>query len=246
MNKQGGKKKYYAVFKGRKPGIYTSWYGDNGAFSQVNKFPGAVFEGFSTRQAAEDFLRRKQDGEDLQRRPETQQPLFENADTDDPPDEPGNAQVVIHTDGGALNNPGPGGYGAVIDDGSKRVELSGGYRRTTNNRMELMACIKALESLEAPSDVILFSDSKYVVDAVAKGWAKKWRKNGWMRNKADKALNPDLWERLLNLLDRHRVTFRWVRGHSGNLENERCDELVRMESAKADLPPDKVYEDQDV
>ncbi len=249
MNKQGVKKKYYAVYKGRKPGVYTSWYGDNGAFSQVNKFPGAVYEGFETRQAAEDFLRRKRSGDGSPERSEKQQVLFGKADAGDPGAAgdtgaaPGNGHVVIHTDGGALNNPGPGGYGAVIDDGSKRAELSGGYRRTTNNRMELMACIKALEALEAPSEVTLYSDSKYVVDAVTKGWAEKWRKNSWMRNKADKALNPDLWERLLKLLDRHRVTFRWVRGHSGNLENERCDELVRMASAKPDLPPDHAYED---
>ncbi len=237
----GTKKKYYAVFKGRRPGIYTTWFGENGAYAQVNKFPGAVYKGFATKAEALDFLRRKREGkmppESTKNEKKSAQPPPETAT-------PGNGIIVIHTDGGALNNPGPGGYGAVIDDGETRKEISGGYRLTTNNRMELTACIKALEALENPSTVILFSDSKYVVDAVTKGWAEKWRKNGWMRNKTDIALNADLWERLLDLLWRHRVEFRWVRGHAGNIENERCDELVRMESEKTDLPPDEAYERQ--
>jgi ribonuclease HI len=240
------KKKFYAVFKGRRPGIYTSWFGDNGAFSQVNKYPGAVYEGFSTKEEAEKFLSRKQYEKPAPVRPLAQQSLFEDKKSAveinrDETVTPGD-RVLIHTDGGALNNPGPGGYGAVIEDGERRIEISGGYRRTTNNRMELMACIKALEYLEKPSKVTLYSDSRYVVDAVSKGWADKWRKNGWMRNKADSAMNADLWERLLDLLRRHRVDFKWVRGHSGHPENERCDELVRMESAKTGLPADENYE----
>lgn len=231
------KKKFYAVRKGRKPGIYTQWFGEGGAQVQVVEFPGAVYRGFPTKAEAEAFLQGKQNRKIA--------PKSSEKPENEPVNEtPGNGRVVIHTDGGALNNPGPGGYGVVIDDGKNRRELSGGYRLTTNNRMELTACIKALEALTKPSDVILYSDSKYVVDGVTKGWAEKWRKNNWMRNKTDKALNPDLWQRLLDLLKRHRVEFRWVRGHAGNAGNERCDVLVRRESAKTGLPPDKNYEMQ--
>ena len=239
MEKTGSKKKYYAVYRGRRPGIYTSWFGEDGAHAQVHHFPGAVYKGFATKQEALDFLDQKSRGNVSSLPSRTGKKAVE---TGNAPVRPGNGTIVIHTDGGALNNPGPGGYGAVIDDGTARKEISGGYRRTTNNRMELTACIKALETIEKPSKIILFSDSKYVVDAVTKGWAEKWRRNNWMRNNKDEALNPDLWERLLDLLDRHRVEFRWVRGHSGNAENERCDQLVRVESAKSGLPPDEAYE----
>ena len=153
-------------------------------------------------------------------------------------------EVTLYTDGGALGNPGPGGYGAVLLYKSQRKELSGGFRRTTNNRMELMAVISGLESLKAPCRVTVYTDSRYVADAVEKGWAKRWRAAGWMRNKKDPALNPDLWERLLNLLDRHEVEFRWVKGHAGNRENERCDALTQESSHRPDLPPDTVYEQE--
>ena len=135
-------------------------------------------------------------------------------------------EVTLYTDGGALGNPGPGGYGAVLLYKSQRKELSGGFRRTTNNRMELMAVISGLESLKTPCRITVYTDSRYVADAVEKGWAMRWRAAGWMRNKKDPALNPDLWERLLNLLERHQVEFRWVKGHAGNRENERCDALT--------------------
>lgn len=232
-----GKKKYYAVYKGWKPGIYDRWFGEGGAQEQVSGFSGAVYRGFPTRAEAEEFLRGKRSGKSSSKPSERTGPAEQL-----PGKNAGDGRVVIYTDGGALNNPGPGGYGVVIEDGKSRRELSGGFRLTTNNRMELLACIKALEALEKPSDVILFSDSRYVVDAVSKGWAKRWRKNNWMRNGTVKALNPDLWERLLNLLERHRVEFRWVRGHAGNAGNERCDALVRMESSRRDLPPDEIYE----
>ncbi len=153
-------------------------------------------------------------------------------------------EITLYTDGGALGNPGPGGYGAVLLYKSQRKELSGGFRRTTNNRMELMAVISGLESLKAPCRVTVYTDSRYVADAVEKGWAKRWRAAGWMRNKKDPALNPDLWERLLNLLDRHEVEFRWVKGHAGNRENERCDALTQEASHRPDLPPDTVYEQE--
>lgn len=134
--------------------------------------------------------------------------------------------VEVFTDGACLGNPGPGGYGAILRYKGKEKELSGGESETTNNRMELMAAISALEALREPCRVKLCSDSKYVVDGMGKGWAKKWRANGWMRNKKDPALNPDLWERLLAQFERHEVELIWVKGHAGHPENERCDQLA--------------------
>jgi ribonuclease HI len=150
--------------------------------------------------------------------------------------------VVIYTDGGSLGNPGPGGWGVVILDGGKRKELSGGFRLTTNNRMELTACIMALKQLKGPKAVIMHSDSKYVVDGIMKGWAAGWRAKGWMRTRTEKAKNADLWAELLTLCDGRQVEFRWVKGHAGVEENERCDFLVNREQAKSGLPVDKGYE----
>jgi len=123
-----------------------------------------------------------------------------------------------------------------------RKELSGGYRKTTNNRMEVLAVIKGLEALKEPCAVKLYSDSKYVVDAIEKGWAKKWRSQGWMRNNKEKASNVDLWERLLALLEIHQVSFIWVKGHADNPENERCDQLARAAIQKNTLENDENYE----
>lgn len=149
--------------------------------------------------------------------------------------------ITIHTDGACLGNPGPGGYGIVLRYGDHRRELSGGYRRTTNNRMELIAAIKALQALTRPSQVILHSDSRYVVDAIEKDWAKKWQANGWRRNQREPALNPDLWQTLLELCARHQVQFRWVRGHAGNAENECCDRLAVAAARQPDLLEDVGY-----
>jgi len=150
-------------------------------------------------------------------------------------------QITIYTDGSCLNNPGPGGYGVVLLYGEHRKELSGGFQRTTNNRMEILAAIVGLETLKEPCQVALYSDSQYVVNAISKGWAKRWQSKNWMRNEEEKAMNPDLWERLLHLCDRHEVTFHWVRGHSGDVENERCDQLA-VAAAKSDhLVPDEGY-----
>lgn len=151
-------------------------------------------------------------------------------------------QVTIHTDGGASGNPGPGGWGAVLEWGDHRRELSGGYRLTTNNRMELTAAIRALEALKEPCDVTLFSDSQYVVNGVSKGWARKWRSKGWMRNKKERAINPDLWAQLLDLDDKHDVTWKWLKGHAGHEENERADELAVAAAKGDDLPVDLEYE----
>ncbi len=140
--------------------------------------------------------------------------------------------VTIYTDGACSGNPGPGGYGAILMYGSHKKELSGGDANTTNNRMELMGVITALKALNRPCQVDLYTDSQYVVNAIEKGWARKWQANGWMRNKKDKALNPDLWQMLLDLLEVHQVTFHWVKGHAENPYNNRCDELAVAESHK--------------
>ncbi|MBZ5498382.1 MAG: ribonuclease HI [Acidobacteriia bacterium] len=141
-------------------------------------------------------------------------------------------EVTIYTDGACLGNPGPGGYGVVLLYGSHRKELSGGFRVTTNNRMEILAAVVALEALKEKCRVILYSDSQYLVNAMQQGWAMRWRANNWRRNKNEMALNPDLWDRLLGCTERHKVEFRWLRGHAGDRENERCDQLA-MAAANA-------------
>lgn len=125
--------------------------------------------------------------------------------------------------------------------GEYRKELSGGFRRTTNNRMELLGAIEGLRALKERCSVKLHTDSQYVVNAIEKGWAAKWRANGWMRNKTDKAVNPDLWEQLLKLCQQHDVKFIWVKGHSGNKENERCDVLAVAAAQRPNLPEDEGY-----
>ena len=230
-------KKYYAVAVGRKPGIYEKWFGQDGAEIQVRGFPKARFKGFASLDEAKAFLKapaRIRKGS----KPETETPKAK-ATRNRHPKSP---RIVMYTDGGCINNPGPGGYGAVIIDGKQRKELSGGFRRTTNNRMELMACIVGLGCLKAASAVTLYSDSKYVVDGITKGWAERWRSNNWMRTKTDPAVNPDLWGRLLDLCEKHTVTFVWVKGHAGNPENERCDQLCTAEASKGKLPIDSGYE----
>lgn len=149
--------------------------------------------------------------------------------------------ATIYTDGCSLGNPGPGGYGAVILQAGKRQELSGGYQLTTNNRMELMGVIKALEALPAGARVTLYSDSKYVVNAITLGWAKAWQANKWKKADKKRAENVDLWQRLLPLLDERRVSVLWVAGHSGNTENERCDVLAVAAARGKVLQPDPGY-----
>lgn len=141
-------------------------------------------------------------------------------------------QVQIFTDGACAGNPGPGGWAAVLRYRGTQRELSGGEASTTNNRMELTAVIRALEALKEPCDVVLSSDSRYLIDGIDKGWAKKWRLKGWKRADNSPALNPDLWERILDLLEVHRVHLVWIKGHSGHPENELCDKLAVEESKK--------------
>jgi ribonuclease HI len=151
-------------------------------------------------------------------------------------------QVTIYTDGACLGNPGPGGYGVVLRYGDHRKELSGGYRLTTNNRMELTAAIEGLAALKTPCVVELFSDSAYVVNGIEKGWARRWRANGWYRPNKQLAENRDLWGKLLKLCERQRVRFQWIKGHAGHAENERCDQLAFEAAQLPNLPADQGYE----
>ena len=154
---------------------------------------------------------------------------------------PENSQVIIYTDGACHGNPGPGGYAAILIHGEKQKELSGGFKKTTNNRMELMAAIKGLESLKDSWDVTLYSDSQYLVRSMTEGWVEKWQANGWKRNKKDPALNVDLWKQILILCFKNDVKFVWTKGHAGHPENERCDVLANEAAEQSDLPEDKVY-----
>ena len=138
--------------------------------------------------------------------------------------------VTIYTDGACSGNPGPGGWGAILMYGQHRRELSGGEANTTNNRMELTAVIQALSLLKEPCIVDLWSDSKYVIDGLEKGWAKGWKARGWKKADKKPALNPDLWEQALEQEARHKITYVWVKGHAGHPENERCDQLAVAQS----------------
>ena len=151
-------------------------------------------------------------------------------------------EVIIYTDGSCLGNPGPGGYGAVLDYQGYRKEISGGYRATTNNRMELIAVIKALAALKEPCGVIIHSDSEYVVRAMNERWPHSWKEKGWKRNSNKDASNSDLWVALLELCETHDVQFYWVRGHSGHPENERCDALASAAARSPNLQADTGYE----
>lgn len=148
------------------------------------------------------------------------------------------ARVQIYTDGGASGNPGPGGFGVLMMYGEHRKEISGGFRLTTNNRMELLAVIKALEALKKPGmEVDVYSDSKYVVDAVEKGWVMSWEKKNYLKKK-----NPDLWKRFLLVYRKHQVQFHWVKGHAGNVNNERVDHLAVAAYQTTELLVDEAYE----
>jgi len=236
------KKKYYAVAVGRNPGIYHEWYGKDGAEVQVKGFPKSLFKGFPSLKEADDFLKNaSKKKSQTQPKPKSFGKVAKHSIVK--PKVPVVSDgIIIYTDGGCINNPGPGGYGAVIISDGKRKEISGGFRLTTNNRMELTACIEALRQLKRSSTVTLYSDSKYVVDGIMKGWAKRWRSNGWMRTKSDPAINPDLWEQLLDLCEMHNVEFVWVKGHAGNPENERCDQLATIAVSQSGLSSDKLYE----
>ena len=139
-------------------------------------------------------------------------------------------KVFMFTDGACSGNPGPGGWGTILRYGDAEKELSGGEAQTTNNRMELLAVINGLAALKEPCEVTIQSDSRYVVDGIEKGWARSWKRNGWRKADKKPALNADLWEKLLTLLDIHDVNFIWIKGHAGHPENERCDQLAVAQS----------------
>jgi ribonuclease HI len=147
--------------------------------------------------------------------------------------------VTIYTDGACSGNPGPGGWAAILLFGIHRKEISGGLLETTNNRMELIAVIESLSLLKERCAVSLYSDSKYIVDAINAGWLKKWQANNWMRNKKEKALNVDLWKRLLPFLRQHQIKFLWTKGHANDELNNRCDELAVAASKRKDLQKDE-------
>ncbi len=140
--------------------------------------------------------------------------------------------VTIYTDGACSGNPGPGGWGAILDYKGKRKELCGGEAQTTNNRMELTAVIEALSALKEPCRVTVITDSKYVSDGITLGWAAGWKKNNWRKKDKKPALNPELWDSLLLLCEKHVVSFNWIKGHAGHPENERCDEMAVEQSLK--------------
>ena len=151
-------------------------------------------------------------------------------------------QVTMYTDGACVGNPGPGGYGVCLIYGGCEEELSGGFRETTNNRMEIMAAIVGLETLKERCQVTLYSDSEYLVKAIKESWAKRWQEHGWRRNKRERAQNPDLWVRLLKACDMHEVKFKWVKAHSDNAYNVRCDQLANEAALRLNLPIDDGYE----
>ncbi|MCK5056425.1 MAG: ribonuclease HI [Candidatus Aminicenantes bacterium] len=242
------KKKFYAVACGRETGIYMEWFGENGAEAQVKEFPGARHMKFSNLSDAQEWLAACGKSKPVKTgKTKPKDDIFgEKIDVEQALKE---GKVIIYTDGGCINNPGPGGYGVVqlykgqSKDEPTRKELSGGFRYTTNNRMELLACIEGLKALKYTCPVILFSDSQYVVKGIMKGWARRWKSKGWMRTKEDAAENADLWVQLLELCDKIRVKFFWVKGHSGNPENERCDELATRSATDIDNQSrDSAYE----
>jgi ribonuclease HI len=151
-------------------------------------------------------------------------------------------EVVMYTDGACEPNPGAGGYGVVLLSENRRKEISGSFRRTTNNRMEIYAAIAGLEVLKYPCRVTIYSDSQYLVSAITEGWVEKWKSRNWWRTNKEQAINVDLWERLSALCETHEVNFMWVKGHSGNPENERCDKLSYAALRQKDSPPDEFYE----
>ncbi|MFC1853545.1 ribonuclease HI [candidate division CSSED10-310 bacterium] len=236
-------KKVYIVVKGRKPGLYHTWLGPNGAQAQISGVSGSLFKGFQTLDEAREWLSGLGDTDLIQKifpAPKRSRPRFPTTN-DSARALLGEGKVVLYTDGGAIKNPGPGGYGVVLLYKDHRKEMSGGFRFTTNNRMELLACIMGLKSLKWKCPVVVFTDSMYLKKGIVNGWARKWQANNWMRTPEHKAKNADLWAQLLLLCDKHDVEFHWVKGHSGNPDNERCDQLATAAAKQPKLPQDTGY-----
>ena len=229
--------KYYAVAAGRQIGIFRDWPTTE---AQVKGFAGARYKGFASYEEARAWLaapppvRRPKSsgvGEKVAAVPVVQELPVAKGD-----------EIVVFTDGGCLNNPGPGGYGIVICTGDGEQELSGGYRLTTNNRMEMTAAIVALRATAGLGrPVRLYSDSTYLVNGIMKGWARKWRQNGWRKADRSPAVNSDLWAELLDLLEGRPVSLHWLKGHAGYQYNERCDRLANGSARGVSLPEDTGY-----
>ncbi len=238
------KEKYYVVVKGRRSGIYDEWFGENGAEKQVCGLSGAIYKSFDTLAQAQAWFQRI--SKSYPSNPSAPAPkagtASRQASSSAKPAAESGPNVRIYTDGACIRNPGPGGYGVVLIYDEHRKELSGGFRRTTNNRMEIMAAIIGLKALKKPCCVTIHSDSRYLVNAMTLGWVRRWQANNWKRNQDEPALNADLWEQLLDLCSRHKTRFVWVRGHAGHPENERCDQLATLAARNGDLPPDPPYE----
>jgi ribonuclease HI len=240
------KKQYYIVVEGQKPGLYNQWFDEGGAADQIEGYPRAIYKGFYTLEDAVWWLKQFNE-ETLAKLPPDLADLLTSSEigpthTENLETILKTGKVVIYTDGGANPNPGPGGYGVVLRYKGHKKELSGGFRLTTNNRMELLACIEGLRALKQECEVVLYSDSKYIVNSVMQGWAKRWQANGWNKDKKRKIKNVDLWEQLLELCEQHNVEFKWVRGHVGVPDNEKCDRLATEASRKHNLSVDIAYE----
>ncbi len=227
------RKKFYVVSRGFTPGIYDRWFGPGGAEEQVRGFSGALYRGFVSLAEANEWLKNPL--------PASASPSSGSKTPAADISEALQEGLTVYTDGGCLGNPGPGGYGVVLIEGTKRTETAGGYRWTTNNRMELTACIEALKALPAGAVGTLHSDSRYVVNGINRGWARRWRANRWMRRPGAVAENSDLWAELLALCDTRNVRFVWVHGHSGHAENERCDALAKAAAEGPHLREDLAY-----
>ncbi len=226
------KKKFYAVAVGRRTGIFTDWPSAEG---QVKGFAGAKYQSFPSREEASAWL---------------ENPVYAKKEHCSsgrapvqvcPEQRPG--AIIVFTDGGCSNNPGPGGYGIVIEENHEEREMSGGFRLTTNNRMEMMAALIALETLrEWRTPIDLYSDSSYLVNGITKDWARKWRSNGWCKADGGAVVNVDLWQRLLLLAEALDVRFHWLKGHAGHAGNERCDKLAVAAARQPELPVDEGYQ----
>ncbi len=228
------KKKFYAVAVGRVSGIYTDWAS---AEKQVKGFAGAKYKSFPTKNEAEAWC-----GNPVYSVKKKSVPGKKNESTLSLPTKGVSDRIYIYTDGGCSGNPGPGGYGTVILDGDDYQELSEGFQRTTNNRMELLACIVGLQTLKNnEKPVQIFSDSSYVVNSITKGWARGWQKRGWRKSDGEQASNIDLWKLMLVLCEQFEVSFTWVKGHAGHDLNERCDRLAVAASQQLDLKVDEGF-----
>ena len=239
------KRQYYIVIHGRQPGLYDQWFGEGGAAEQVDGLADTVYKGFYRLQEAAEWLRELH-AETIPGLPPDLVDLL-GLHVEQPRREGPRAllkagKILIYTDGGAIDNPGRGGYGVVMRYKGHTKELSGGFRRTTNNRMELLACIEGLKALKRRCTVVLYCDSKYVINGMSKGWAERWQARGWKLSNDQDVKNADLWRQLMALCEQHDVEFRWVRGHSGNLDNERCDRLATAAAQGRDLATDEAYE----